>query len=230
MSLDFENTSTEELLKLLHQYEHEAHLADKSQHATKILLNSLYGALGTPYFRMYDVHMAEGITLSGQAVVAESYKMFNNYLNTKLGTNSDYVVASDTDSVVGDSVVYVNGSKMTIADFYDMLPGEDEYESGKFVKECHGYKTLTFDSAAVLEKPIKYAMKHKVKKKMYKITVGGQSVIVTEDHSVKAVDVDGRLVDVKPQELDADIHKLVNISSDTDSAGDNLYEGERFKI
>jgi len=72
---------------------------DKSQHSVKILLNSLYGALGSPFFRMYDKAQAEGITLSGQAVVTQSYIVFNDYLNTMLKTNTDYAVASDTDSV-----------------------------------------------------------------------------------------------------------------------------------
>ena len=37
--------------------------------AIKILLNSLYGALGNKYFRYFDMRMAEGITLSGQLSV-----------------------------------------------------------------------------------------------------------------------------------------------------------------
>ena len=100
--------STEELKQMLQECETKISLADKSQHSTKILLNSLYGAMGTPYFRMYDIHMAEGITLSGQATVSQSYTMFNDYLNDKLKTKNDYVIASDTDSAYINLTAFVN--------------------------------------------------------------------------------------------------------------------------
>lgn len=218
---DISTMSKKELELYISQCEDKAHMSDKQQHATKILLNSLYGAMGTPYFRMYDVHMAEGITLSGQATVSQSYAMFNDFLNDKLKTSADYVIASDTDSVVGDSIINVDGKEITIADYYDSLSdeSESEYNSGKFVKAGLG-ETYTFDGLKIISRKIKYAMKHKVKKKMYKITLGDDFVIVTEDHALKAIDETGNLIDVKPMELNKN-HKLINISSDTDSIGDS---------
>jgi hypothetical protein len=167
---------------------------------------------------MYDKAQAEGITLSGQAVVTQSYIVFNNYLNTILKTDTDYAIASDTDSVVGDSRVNVDGSDISIRDYYDSLPDEQEYKSGRFVKPGSGV-SLTYTTAnGVVQSPIKYAMKHTVKKTMYRITCNGESVIVTSDHAIKAIDENGVLVDVKPSELTHN-HKLLNISSDTDSTG-----------
>ena len=43
-------------------------------------------------------------------------------------------------------------------------------------------------------------MKHKVVKKMYKITVNDKSVVVTQDHSIIVLR-DGVLTDVKPQDI-----------------------------
>lgn len=83
-------------------------LADKRQHALKILANSFYGCLGTQYFRHYNIHMAEAITLSGQVVVHTSYEVGNKFINGVLKTNKDYVVASDTDSAYFNITDLVN--------------------------------------------------------------------------------------------------------------------------
>ncbi len=72
---------------------------DNQQMSIKILLNSLYGALGNRYFRHFDLNMAEGITLSGQLSIRWAERAFNNFMNKIIGTkNEDYVVAIDTDS------------------------------------------------------------------------------------------------------------------------------------
>lgn len=70
------------------------------QMAIKIMMNSLYGAMGNKWFRYYDVRVAEAITLSGQLSVRWAEKTANDYMNKILGTNNkDYVVAIDTDSL-----------------------------------------------------------------------------------------------------------------------------------
>lgn len=209
---DLDELSTEELKQMLQECETKISLADKSQHSTKILLNSLYGAMGTPYFRMYDIHMAEGITLSGQATVSQSYTMFNDYLNDKLKTKNDYVIASDTDSVSGDTLIYINGERVKISDFFNSVC--DNFDGSKAAVSVTGFKTLTSDGSSVLERDVKYVMAHKVKKRMYRISVSGKSVDVTEDHSVMVLE-DGVLKEVKPAELTKN-HILLNIITDTD--------------
>lgn len=81
---------------------------DKLQHAKKIILNGLYGALANKYFRWYKLIFAEGITLSGQLSTKWVIKDINQYLNKLLQTqNKDYLVAGDTDStyIVLDDLV-----------------------------------------------------------------------------------------------------------------------------
>ena len=73
-----------------------------TQMAVKILLNSLYGALGNQYFRYFDLRIAEGITLSGQLSIRWAEKAMNKYMNKILGTDDDYVIAIDTDSLYVD--------------------------------------------------------------------------------------------------------------------------------
>jgi len=72
---------------------------DNNQMAIKILLNSLYGAMSNEWFRYYDIRIAEGITITGQATIKWSEKAVNEYLNKILKTNKDYVIAIDTDSI-----------------------------------------------------------------------------------------------------------------------------------
>ena len=74
-------------------------IAKNQQMALKILLNSLYGAMGNKWFRYFDMRIAEGITLTGQATIRWAENNLNDYLNKALQTNKDYVVAIDTDSV-----------------------------------------------------------------------------------------------------------------------------------
>ena len=69
------------------------------QLAKKVSLNSAYGALGSQYFRFYDLRMALGVTLAGQLSIRWIESKLNNYMNKVLGTSEDYVIASDTDSI-----------------------------------------------------------------------------------------------------------------------------------
>ena len=72
---------------------------ENQQMAIKILLNSLYGALGNKYFRYFTMEIAEGITITGQTIIKWAEKHLNDFLNKTLKTDKDYVIAIDTDSV-----------------------------------------------------------------------------------------------------------------------------------
>ena len=69
------------------------------QMAKKISLNSAYGAIGNRYFRFFDLRLAEAITISGQLSIRWIEKKMNQYMNKLLGTDEDYVIAIDTDSI-----------------------------------------------------------------------------------------------------------------------------------
>lgn len=81
----------------------EDHIAslETKQLALKILMNSLYGALGNQYFRYYDIRLAEAVTITGKFVILYLEKHINRYLNNLLGTKGiQYSIAGDTDSLV----------------------------------------------------------------------------------------------------------------------------------
>ena len=91
----------------LYKLERDISRLDNQQIAVKILLNSLYGALGNAYFRYFDIRVAEAVTLSGQVAIRWAEKAVNKYLNDTLKSNNvDYVIAIDTDSL------YVNMEKV----------------------------------------------------------------------------------------------------------------------
>ena len=80
---------------------------NNQQMAIKILMNSLYGALGNKYFRYFDQRVAESITLAGQLAIKWAERAVNDEMQNILKTDEDYVVAIDTDSVyirMGDLV------------------------------------------------------------------------------------------------------------------------------
>ena len=80
--------------------EREISRLENQQVAVKILLNSLYGAMGNKYFQYYDTRIAEGTTLSGQFAIRSAENKVNEFLNKTLKTkNIDYVIAIDTDSL-----------------------------------------------------------------------------------------------------------------------------------
>ena len=70
------------------------------QLAKKVSLNSAYGALGSQYFRFYDLRQALAVTQAGQLSIRWIENKLNAYMNKLLKTeDKDYVIASDTDSI-----------------------------------------------------------------------------------------------------------------------------------
>jgi len=67
----------------------------KRQHVQKILLNSLYGVLGLPAFRMYDVDNAEAVTTTGRAVIQSTAEMCNIKYNKELYSPEKIVIADE---------------------------------------------------------------------------------------------------------------------------------------
>jgi DNA polymerase elongation subunit (family B) len=93
------------------QYENETDKAKKAelkkkiakfknlQLSKKVSLNSLYGAMGSKYFRFFDLRNAIAITTTGQLSIRWIERSLNNYLRKVLKSNDDFVIAVDTDSV-----------------------------------------------------------------------------------------------------------------------------------
>jgi DNA polymerase elongation subunit (family B) len=73
---------------------------DNLQLAKKVSLNSAYGAMGSQYFRFYDLRQALGVTTAGQLSIRWIENKLNQFMNKLIETKDvDYVIASDTDSI-----------------------------------------------------------------------------------------------------------------------------------
>lgn len=108
---DYENTKDV-------KYKNDISRLDNLQMAMKILLNSAYGACGNPYFRYFDMRIAEGITTSGQLSIRWIANKLNDLINKTMKTEAvDRIVLIDTDSVVlslEDLVEKVCAGKTTV--------------------------------------------------------------------------------------------------------------------
>jgi len=116
---------------------------DNLQLAKKVSLNSAYGALGSQYFRFYDLRMALGVTTAGQLSIRWIEKKLNEYLNKLLKTEEDYVIASDTDSIylrLGPLVDKVFKEKRTPAEVITFMDKVCEDKLQPFIDES--YKEL----------------------------------------------------------------------------------------
>lgn len=58
---------------------------DRKQYSWKILLNSMYGGLGLPVFRFYDVDNAAAVTTTGVTVIQTTGKLINQYYRNVTG-------------------------------------------------------------------------------------------------------------------------------------------------
>jgi len=126
---DYSNLSDTQLLKLRDQTVKDIAKYNNFQMARKIALNSCYGAIGNQYFRYYKLANAEAITLSGQVSIRWIEQKVNGYLNKLLSTeDTDYVIASDTDSIYINFGPIVNkflsnksGDKATVVGLLDKI-------------------------------------------------------------------------------------------------------------
>lgn len=80
------------------------------QYNYKILINSVYGYLGTKYSRFYDVDNAEAVTKTGQICIKNAMDSVNDFftkkwesseIGKKIGAKntSDLIIGGDTDSI-----------------------------------------------------------------------------------------------------------------------------------
>ena len=98
----------------------------KRQLVQKIMLNSLYGVLGLPSFRFYDVDNAEATTITGQSVIKTTEMIANQYYTKNIGKEADYNVYTDTDSVFYQAAPLVKSRNPEINEDSDeeMIPAD----------------------------------------------------------------------------------------------------------
>jgi len=112
----------------------------RRQHVQKIILNSLYGVLGLPVFRFYDVDNAEATTLTGQELIKFTEKIANSYYNKQLGDKKDYCIYTDTDSVFYPSIPLIQ------KDYPDADLNDDKFMTEKILEKAGVVQDFINDS------------------------------------------------------------------------------------
>ena len=202
---DLDKLSNEELQHLYLQVKKDAEYTANMSEVLKIFINSFYGcgALASNPFSSGRLTNAS-VTISGRCMNKMTGLKISNWVRNKAGEEDNIelteITQSDTDSVRGDSLIMVNGSKIKIEDYYNSKT--NNLSGNKDIVKVDEDITLSFntDTETIEAKNIKYVMRHKVKKKLYKIKHKDKEVIVTEDHSV-IVKRDNNFIEVKPGDI-----------------------------
>jgi hypothetical protein len=96
---ELNNLSTEDLSLLLKEAENKESLYNTKQSVEKVLINSLYGALGNKHFPLFNEHMAAAITGNGRFFIRLLANNIEATLQDMYKFEKPYIVAGDTDSV-----------------------------------------------------------------------------------------------------------------------------------
>lgn len=178
---------------------------DKRQLVRKIQLNSLYGAILNASCRFFDHRIGQSTTLTGRIIAKHMDAHVNEAITGEYDHTGKSVIYGD--SVTGDTMIRTDSGQISIAELYNQCQVHERHSSKEYGVQSFakvvGFNA--FEDAPVMAN-ISYVMRHKTKKKLYKITLqNDKTVTVTEDHSVM-VDRDGFLIEVRPTEiLDTDL-------------------------
>jgi DNA polymerase elongation subunit (family B) len=97
--MDYSILSDDELEALYLKIYNEVSKFGVQRQSSKILANSLFGALTNAYMRWVDIRLGESITKTGQVAIQWVQKDLNEYLNKAIGTvDFEYIIGIDTDS------------------------------------------------------------------------------------------------------------------------------------
>lgn len=198
---ELEALSTEELTEL---HSTALDMVDKyntEQLTKKILINALYGATGNTHFPLYNRDYASGITANGRIFIQQTANMLREKFQELMPWSEEYVTYGDTDSCAPTTQIRTDKGLEEISSIYKR-PGEEiEYKPGKFIKKVDEICVLSLSEDFVPEyKKVKYIMKHKVQKQLFKVKCNGKEVVITCDHSIM-VTRGGNIISVKPTEI-----------------------------
>jgi len=151
MNQDYNNLSIEEIEAEIARLQALSKDYKNEEQGIKLTLNSIYGALGNQWFALFNLEVAEAVTMQGQDLWKYAEKIINRYfhqhwhldteLHEKLGLKNvkpitvDMVIYGDTDSN------YVNiGAALDSCDFegnpLDFVLKLDEYRLRGYIKKC----------------------------------------------------------------------------------------------
>jgi len=168
---------------------------NRRQHIQKIVLNSMYGVLGLPVFRFYDLDNAEATTKTGQALIKFTKKIGNHFYNKELGTEKDYCIYIDTDSVFYSAVPLIE-HRFPNQDLSDVMKtqriNEIATEVQKYLNDSYHYFAKKFCNLDVHRFEIKQEIVAKaglfIVKKRYGMKIISDNGVQVNKTMVKGLD------------------------------------------
>jgi intein/homing endonuclease len=213
---ELRNLSIDELKALVNVSEHLESRWNTTQLASKTLINSLYGALANKWFSLFNEEMAAGITSNGRYFIRKLGNYIEDGLQKIHYQEKKYVVAGDTDSCAGSTVIKTSLGDVKIEDLYNSTNSNIEIRGkNNFIKHINNVLAASISKDLKLEsKKINYIMKHKVNKRMFKIKCNGDEVIITEDHSIMVLR-DNELISTTPKQIQKN-EKIIRLYKNLD--------------
>ena len=168
---------------------------NRRQHIQKIVLNSMYGVLGLPVFRFYDLDNAEATTKTGQALIKFTKKIGNHFYNKELGTEKDYCIYIDTDSVFYSAVPLIE-HRFPNQDLSDVMKtqriNEIATEVQKYLNDSYHYFAKKFCNLDIHRFEIKQEIVAKaglfIVKKRYGMKIISDNGVQVNKTMVKGLD------------------------------------------
>jgi len=192
----------------------EYKLLDMQQRVIKEIMNSYYGVSGYIRFRLYDKDTGAAVTSVGRAVIEHAKEIAK-----KAGFDVLY-----GDSVGHDSKITVydeNGTYIDKIDISKLFKNVNYKKSdGREYSSISNLYTDTIDKYGKHKLVrIKYIMRHKANKKIYRVHLNNCTYIdVTEDHSLfgylprhksKNLLPHERIIPIKPNEIGTKINSII---------------------
>ena len=176
----------------------------------------LYGALLNKHFRFYDDRLGESTTGTGRAILKFQCSKVNELLTGVYDPLGDAVLYGDTDSFVGVTVVNTSLGNLTVEELFNSAdrvveqPGTTkQYALFDDIVQALSYNPNANQAEMV---DVTWVYRHKTPKTLFEVEdERGNTITITGDHSLM-VERDGRLLEIRPTELNVETDLLITIN------------------
>lgn len=181
----YEDNPTEQLKEEIARLEQNVTQLDSQQMSIKILMNSVYGALGAGSFRYFDVRMAEAVTQTGQLITRSAERAVNERIKSLAGYDNA-VYYADTDSVGCNlqPIVDKHFAGKSDAAIYKALEAVGAQKVTPALDKCFAQLATRLQcvESAIVFKPEQIAKKavHIAKKRYVQYVIGSEGVVYKE--------------------------------------------------
>lgn len=229
MDLDELKEFKEEVVDLRHEYA-------LLENAYKVCANAGYGSSANEHFYFFLPKLASDITGECRNLTQTMWHNLEEFFHETLWKRKDIQeqfgfeldetkhdwyreqpisVYSDTDSTSFDTILKTSNGKCTIEDLFNESLKENGIKNitnnGHEIVKCNDDVLNWTKEKGLNFVPIKWIMRHKVSKPMFKITTkSGKTITVTEDHSC-IVFRNGEQIAIKAKDINKETDKILSI-------------------